>query len=235
MINWIILVIGMGLLVYLGFRATKIASSEDEAGFLLGGRSFGPFVAAGTLMATGFSGWGFVGSPGAAYEYGPTELLANFFFAPAILIAILFFSNFMRKRALELGSLTLPEYIAQQHGAKEGWARALQGLAGLVTVLMMLTFIIAQVKALGSISSQWLGISIDLGALIMIAIIIAYTAAGGLAAVAWTDVAMVLGMSFAAVVIMIQIFSDTTLSNMIATLKTIDPQLVNPDGAQPYG
>jgi len=233
--NYIILVVGMGLLVYLGFKANKIAGSEDEAGFLLGGRSFGPFVAAGTLMATGFSGWGFVGSPGAAYAYGPTELLANFFFAPAILIAILFFSNFMRRRALKLGSLTLPEYIAQQHGATEGWTRVLQGLAGLITVLMMLTFIIGQVKALGSIASEWLNLPFNVGAFLMIIIIIAYTTAGGLAAVAWTDVVMVMGMAFAAIVIMFQIFGDTDMSDMIKTLGAMDPELVNPEGAQPYG
>ena len=55
--NWIIMACGMLLLVYLGIRANKIASSDDEAGFLLGGRSLGPFVMAGTIMATGFSGW----------------------------------------------------------------------------------------------------------------------------------------------------------------------------------
>jgi sodium/pantothenate symporter len=233
--NWIILIVGMGLLVFLGFKANKIASSEDEAGFLLGGRSFGPVVAAGTLMATGFSGWGFVGSPGAAYAFGPTELLANFFFAPAILIAILFFSNFMRRRALKLGSLTLPEYIAQQHAANEGWSRVLQGLAGLITVVMMLTFIIGQVKALGSVASEWLHLPFNIGAFLMIVIIIAYTTAGGLAAVAWTDVVMVVGMAFAALVIMFQIFSDTSMGDMIAKLGAIDPELVNPKGAQPYG
>ena len=233
--NWIILTLGMLLLVYLGFRANRIASDKDEAGFLLGGRSFGPLVAAGTLMATGFSGWGFVGAPGSAYEFGPTELLANFFFAPAILIAILFFSNLMRKRAYTLGSLTLPEFIAHQHNFSDGWSRTLQGLGGLVTVLMMITFIIAQIKALGSISAQWLDIPVDIGALLMIAIIIAYTAAGGLAAVAWTDVIMVFGMSAAAVIMMVQIFGDTTMGAMIAQLKAIDPELVNPSGAIPYG
>ena len=117
--NWIIMTCGMLLLVYLGIRANKIASSDDEAGFLLGGRSFGPFVMAGTIMATGFSGWGFVGAPGVVYEFGFTELLANFFFSLSITAAILFFGNFLRSRAGEIGSLTLPEYIRQRHQVSE--------------------------------------------------------------------------------------------------------------------
>ncbi len=233
--NWFILALGMLLLIYLGFRAKKIASSEDEAGFLLGGRSFGPLVAAGTLMATGFSGWGFVGSPGAAYEYGFTEILANFFFAPAILIAILFFSNHMRKRAMGLGSLTLPEYIAHQHNFSPGWSRTLQGLGGIVTVLMMITLMIGQVRALGSITGQWLGIPEEYAAIMMVAIIIIYTATGGLAAVAWTDLIMVFGMSFAAIIVVTQIFGDTSLANIVSQLKAIDPELVNPPSGTPYG
>lgn len=186
-------------------------------------------------MATGFSGWGFVGSPGAAYEYGFTELLANFFFAPAILIAILFFSNHMRKRASSLGSLTLPEYIAHQHDFSEGWNRSLQGLGGVVTVLMMITLMIGQVKALGSITGQWLGIPEEFAAIMMIAIIIIYTATGGLAAVAWTDLIMVFGMSIAAVILVVQIFGDTSLANMVAQLKSINPELTNPSSGVPYG
>ena len=58
-------------------------SGDDEKAFLLGSNEMGPFVAAGTLMATGYSGWGFIGSPGTAYAYGTIEVLANFFFAPA--------------------------------------------------------------------------------------------------------------------------------------------------------
>jgi sodium/pantothenate symporter len=233
--NWLLLSAGLALLIYLGFRASRIASSDDEAGYLLGGRSFGPLVAAGTLMATGFSGWGFVGSPGSAYEYGFTELLANFFFAPAILIAILFFSSHMRRRALTLGSLTLPEYIAHQHNAGPVWARSLQGLGGLITVLMMMTFIIAQIKALGSITGQWLGLSENVAALIMISVIILYTATGGLAAVAWTDLVMLFGMCIAALLVVVQIFGDTSLGAMVADLKAIDPELVNPSAALPYG
>ncbi|PIE74236.1 MAG: hypothetical protein CSA19_00775 [Deltaproteobacteria bacterium] len=69
MINWLILAISVVGLIYLGGRAGRRVSDKDESDFLVAGRSLGPFVLAGTIIATGFSGWGFIGSPGAAYQY----------------------------------------------------------------------------------------------------------------------------------------------------------------------
>ncbi|MEA1928604.1 MAG: sodium:solute symporter family protein [Candidatus Auribacterota bacterium] len=237
--NWIIMIIGMGLLVYLGIKANQIASSDDEAGFLLGGRSFGPFVAAGTIMATGFSGWCFVGAPGVVYNYGFTELLANFFFALSITAAILFFGSYLRRRAGEVGSLTLPEYIRQRHEAAdshgETLGRVVQGLAAIINIVLMIVFIVAQTKALGLVCSGWLGISFTMAAVLMLVIIIAYTATGGLAAVAWTDVIMVIGMTIGCIVIMFQIFGDISLGQMVAKMNEIDPELINPTSGRPYG
>ena len=90
-------------------------SGDDEKAFLLGSNEMGPFVAAGTLMATGYSGWGFIGSPGTAYAYGTIEILANFLFAPAITFGALFFAGFMRKQGERFGALTVPEYLANTH------------------------------------------------------------------------------------------------------------------------
>lgn len=235
--NWIIMIIGMGLLVYLGIKANQIASSDDEAGFLLGGRGFGPFVAAGTIMATGFSGWCFVGCPGVVYSFGFTELLANFFFAISITAAILFFGNHLRRRAGKLGSLTLPEYIRQRHQTpgNESLGRVVQGLAAIINIVLMIVFIVAQTKALGLVCSHWLGISFITASLLMLVIIIAYTATGGLAAVAWTDVIMVIGMSIGCIVIMFQIFGDISLGQLVAKMNEIDPELVNPTSGRPYG
>lgn len=235
--NWIIMSAGMILLVYLGIRANKIASSDDEAGFLLGGRSLGPFVMAGTIMATGFSGWGFVGAPGVVYEFGFTELLANFFFSLSITAAILFFGNYLRSRAGAIGSLTLPEYIRQRHqtSATDPLGPLVQGLAAVINIVLMIVFMVAQTKALGLICSNWLGLSFNVAALMMLVIIITYTALGGLAAVAWTDTIMALGMSLGCVFILFQIFGDISLGNLVTTMNEINPELVNPSSGRPYG
>lgn len=79
--NWGLLLSTFGLLIYLGYLSSKAMQKGDEGGFLLAGRSLGAFVGAGTIVATGFSGWGFMGSPGVAYRFGAIEVLGNFFFA----------------------------------------------------------------------------------------------------------------------------------------------------------
>ena len=212
-----------------------VKASKDEGGFLLAGRSIGPFVGAGTIVATGFSGWGFMGSPGAAYAYGTTELLGNFFFGFSMVISILFIAKFLYKRARKLGSLTIPEFLANVHEGTETEKRIVQALASVITVILLSVYMVGQVKALGLLGGTWLGISLEAAALIMVAIIVMYTCLGGLAAVAWTDTLMVAGMSVSAIVICIQIFSDISLMDMIARLREIAPEIIDPPTAEPYG
>ncbi len=128
MLNWGLMIVTFAVMIGIGAMSSRKVSDSDEGGFLLAGRTLGPFVGASTIVATGFSGWGFMGSPGVTYEYGAIEVLGNFFFAPAMMIAVLFFANSMRKRALKMGSNTIPEYIAQIHGGGDG-GRLLQGVA----------------------------------------------------------------------------------------------------------
>lgn len=69
----------------------------------------------------------------------------------------------------------------------------------------------------------------------MVVVIIIYTVLGGLTAVAWTDTLMLMGMLMAAVIICIQIFSDTSVTQLISDLEAIKPALVNPETSDPYG
>ncbi|WP_146592278.1 sodium:solute symporter family protein [Puniceibacterium confluentis] len=235
-INWLIMAASFVVLIWLGWKSstTVHANNDDESGFLVAGRSLGPFVGASTIVATGYSGWGFMGSPGVAYQYGAVELLGNFMFAPAMVIAVLFFARFLARRASVLGSNTIPEYAAQLHGTGN-MARLVQGVAALVTIVLLLVFLTSQIKAVGILAAGWLDLPQAWGATLMIAIIILYTMLGGLTAVAWTDTLMLMGMMIAAAIICVQVFSDIPLNEMIAQLKAIDPVLVNPETSDPYG
>ena len=74
-------------MIGIGALSARKVRDSDEGGFLLAGRTLGPFVGARTIVATGFSGWGFMGSPGVAYEYGAIKVLGNFFFAPPFMLS----------------------------------------------------------------------------------------------------------------------------------------------------
>ena len=234
--NWLIMAASFAVLIWLGWKSSKTVhvDNDNESGFLLAGRSLSPFVGAATIVATGYSGWGFMGSPGVAYEFGAIELLGNFMFAPAMVIAVLFFAKYLAKRAETLGSKTIPEYAAQIHGTG-GIARVVQAVAALVTIALLLVFLTSQIKAVGILAAGWLDLPQAWGATLMIVIIILYTMLGGLQAVAWTDTLMLMGMMIAAVIICIQVFSDIPLAQMIADLKAVEPALVNPETSAPYG
>ena len=72
--NWIILIISSIALISIGYWSQLKIKENASEGFLLGAKSIGAFVGAGTLMATGYSGWGFIGSPGTTYAYGAIEI-----------------------------------------------------------------------------------------------------------------------------------------------------------------
>ena len=236
-INWMILLAAIALLIVLASKASKVMSADEESGFLVAGRSLGPFVMAGTVVATGFSGWGFMGSPGAAYQYGTIELLGNFFFAPAMVVAVLFFAVYLRNRAMKMGSSTIPEFIVNLHCNDRNSisARTLRIVTSLGMIIFLTVFLTAQIRALGMLGSSWLGISPLLASALLLVIITIYTMAGGLLAVAWTDTFMVIGMATAAIYIVVQVFTDIPLADMMTQLNAIDPNLVNPESSNPYG
>lgn len=234
-LKWTLLLGSFAIMISIGLISSRVNKGNEEEGFLLAGRSLGPFVGAGTIVATGYSGWGFMGSPGVAYEYGTVEVLGNFFFAPAMVIAVLYFAKFLRSKAGELGSCTIPEYVAQVHGTSEGSTRLVKGVAALISVVLLMVFMVGQIKAVGLLASSWLDISLTQGSVLILAVIIIYTMLGGLTAVAWTDTLMTMGMVIAALFIMAHVFNDVSITELVSRLNEISPQLTNPETSTPYG
>ncbi len=236
--NWIIFILAsivlIGVGVYSNNKIKKQAANSGE-GFLLGGKQIGAFVGAGTLMATGYSGWGFIGSPGTAYAYGTIEILANFFFAPAIVFGTLMFANFMRKNAKESGGLTVPEYMAVTHRGTKNQRRLVHFFAGLATFVFLSVYMIGQVRAVGLVASQWLGIPEVYASALLMLVVAIFTMQGGLLAVAITDTLMCIGMLIAAVIVFGVIIRDVSLVELFTSLGKVDTQLLNPSSSEPYG
>ena len=236
--RWIIFFVASAIMIGVGAwtnHRIKRAREGEDARFLLGGHEMGAFVAAGTLMATGYSGWGFIGSPGTTYAYGLIEVFANFFFAPAITFGSLFFANFMRKQGEKCGSLTVPEYLARTHRGPDGLRRLVHFLAGLATFVFLAVYIVGQVRAVGLVASEWLGISAETSAVIFMAVIVVFTMQGGLLAVAITDTIMCIGMLIASVIVFAVILRDVPLGELIARVGEVKPEFVNPTTSVPYG
>lgn len=232
--NWLLLAGSAAVLIGLSLYSMRMAGDKDEAGFLVANNSLGPFVAAATLIATGYSGFVFIGSPGVAYQYGSLELFSNSFYTPAFLMATLFFANYLRRKASSFGSQTMPEYIAHSHsgGATGRW---LQGVVAIIILMLLGVFLISQIKAIGLLVANWLDVTPTTGAFLITLLVIGYTMFGGLRAVAWTDAAMAIGMVFGSCVIAYVVFIQIGAGDLIAKLDAIDPKLANPTSGAPYG
>ena len=236
--NWIIFIVSSIVLIGVGAWShfkIKGQSSKGSEGFLLGGKQIGAFVGAGTLIATGYSGWGFIGSPGTAYAYGAIEVLSNFFFAPAIVFGTLVFANFMRKNASKSGGLTVPEYLATTHRGTENEKRMVHFFAGLATFIFLSVYMIGQIRAVGFIASEWLQIPEIYASLIVMLVVAIFTIQGGLLAVAVTDTVMCIGMLIASLVVFGVILQNVSFGEMISAIGKINPELINPTTSTPYG
>lgn len=236
--NWIIFVLFSLVILSVGYFSKRFLAQKkanQEEGFLLGGKTIGEFVGAGTIIATGYSGWGFIGSPGSAYQFGTIEVLANFLFAPAITFGTLFFANFMRKRAQASGGMTIPEYIANSHQGEDLTRKLVQSIAGLTTFIFLSIYMVGQIRAIGFVGAKWLGVNEMVMAIAFILIITIFTIQGGFLAVALTDTIMCMGMILATLVISFVIFKDISLPEMVTSLGQIDPKLINPTSSAPYG
>lgn len=237
MANWIIFIVASCVLIGVGYFSGKSIQQDevDGEGFLLGAKSIGPFIGAGTLMATGYSGWGFIGSPGTAYAFGTIELLANFFFAPAITFGTLWFASYMRKNAESMGGLTVPEYLSKIHRGTEAEKRRVHLLAGFATLMFLTVYVVGQIRAVGLVASKWLGISETLAAIILLIVVVIFTMEGGLLAVAITDTIMCVGMLISAVIVVVVIKQDISLLELVNKLGEMDQGLINPTTSNPYG
>lgn len=239
-LNWITFIIAaVGLIIVGGLSGAKAkkASSADDTGegFLLGAKQIGAVVGAGTLMATGYSGWGFIGSPGTAYAYGTIEVLANFFFAPGIVFGTLFFASFMRKQSGKYGGMTVPEYLAVTHSGSHKLKRVVQFTAGLATFIFLSVYIIGQIRAVGLVGAEWLGVSEVFASTILMLIIVIFTMQGGLLAVAVTDAIMCAGMLIGATYITVVIAQNISFSELFAAVGKVAPEFLNPTTSIPYG
>lgn len=173
--------------------------------------------------------------PGTAYAYGTIEVLANFMFAPAIVLGSMMFANFMRKKAELNGGLTVPEYIAATHIGSEKEKRIVHGVAAVATFIFLSVYMIGQIKAVGLVAAEWLNVSEVVAAILLMLVVTIFTMQGGLLAVAVTDTIMCVGMLIASVIVYVVITKDISITELITQVGQIKPELTNPVSSAPYG
>lgn len=234
--NWSIFIITCLLMVFVGFwSGRKVKGADTDEGYLLGGKQIGPFVGAAALVATGYSGWGFIGAPGTAYAYGTIELLANFLYAPAICFGTLWFANYLRKQAGDRGGLTIPEYLSRVHRGTDKEKRAVHFLAGIATLVFLTVYVVGQIRALGYTGSVWLNISEQLASILLMLVVLFIAVQGGRLGIAASNTIMCVGMLIAAAIVLYVIRADMSIGELFQRVAEIEPGMMNPQTSAPYG
>ena len=177
------------LIIYLGILAALAIWSRREthtlSGFYLAGKKLPFWVVAFSTNATGESGWLLLGLSGMGYLVGAQ---AYWVVVGEILgIAASWWLVSRRLKALgdESDAITVPDVLTAKFEDK---ANLIRIIAVLIIVIMVTTYVTAQMVATGKAFSSFLGMEYATGVVVGSVFIIGYTFVGGYKAVSYTDV-----------------------------------------------
>ena len=175
---YFLLMLGIGLYAYR-------ASSEDSAGYLLGGRQLGPAVTALSAGASDMSGWMVMGLPGALYLTGLSNLWIGIGLVVGAYLNYLIVAPRLRVFTELAGdSITLPEFFENRF---EDNSRMLRIISSVVIIVFFTVYTSSGLVGGGKLFESSLGGSYHAGVYITAGVVVVYTLFGGFLAVSRTD------------------------------------------------
>ena len=177
------------LIVYLGILAALAIWSRREthtlSGFYLADKKLPYWVVAFSTNATGESGWLLLGLSGMGYAVGAQAYWVVVGEIVGIALSWGLISRRLKRLGDETQSITVPDVLAAKFADK--W-HLIRGVAVLIIVLMVTTYVTAQMVSSGKAFSSFLGMKYETGVVVGAIFIIGYTFVGGYKAVSYTDV-----------------------------------------------
>ena len=217
------------LVVYLGILAGLAIWSRREtrtlSGFYLAGKKLPFWVVAFSTNATGESGWLLLGLSGMGYLVGAQAYWVVVGQMIGIGASWWLMSRRLKKLGDETDSITVPDVLAAKFTDK--W-HLLRGAAVLIIVIMVTTYVTAQMVATGKAFSEFLGMHYETGVIVGSVIIIAYTFVGGYKAVSYTDVVQGILMLVGLIAVpTAAIIASGGLQGVTESLQQQDPALLD--------
>jgi len=213
------------VMLLIGLYAYK-KSTSDVAGYMLGGRSLSPSVAALSAGASDMSGWMLMGLPGAMYISG----LSSIWIAIGLVLGA--FVNYLvvapRLRTyteIANDSITLPDFFENRFNDK---SRLLRIVSSVVIVVFFTLYTSSGIVAGGKLFESSFGLNYEIGLYVTAGVVVAYTLFGGFLAVSLTDFVQGCIMFVALVLVPIVAVSEVGgIAEMQSTIETINPELLN--------
>ncbi len=179
----VVLVLYQGLLIGIGYWASKRVKNEDD--YFLGGRQLGPIVAALSYSASASSAWSLLGMSGAAYTLGLSSVWVALGSITGALIAWLYVAPRLVKYSHENNIVTIGDFLGLR--VESQWKKRIVSLSAIVILISFAFYVAAQFQGAGNTFSSTFNISMDSSIMLGAFIIMVYTFMGGFWAVSVTD------------------------------------------------
>jgi sodium/proline symporter len=217
------------LIVYLGILAALAIWSRREthtlAGFYLADKKLPYWVVAFSTNATGESGWLLLGLSGMGYAVGVQAYWIVVGEIVGIALSWGLISRRLKKLGDETDSITVPDVLAAKFADK--W-HLIRGAAVLIIVVMVTTYVTAQMVSSGKAFSSFLGMDYRTGVIVGAIFIIGYTFVGGYKAVSYTDVVQGVLMLLGLIAVPVAaIIASGGWGNVEESLAQQDPALLD--------
>ncbi len=219
MTEYIVLAVYLVGMISIGIYWSK--KSKDSESYLLGGRKIGSILTALTLQTTSMSGYMFMGGPAQAYKEGYFTLFYAVGDGGGAIFNVGILGKRMRRLSYYLGCLSPIEYLEKRYPGA-----ATRAIAGVIAIVFVYGYVLAQFLAAGKTMSSLLHIPLPAAIIVGAGVIVFYTFAGGYLAVAWTDFIQGIIMVASMVVIFAMAMSEIGgLTSLNETLTSMDSTL----------
>jgi len=216
---YFIVMLGIGLYAYK-------KSTGDVSGYMLGGRSLSPSVAALSAGASDMSGWMLMGLPGAMYLSGISSLWIAFGLIIGAFLNYLIVAPRLRTYTeVANDSITLPDFFENRFKDNSHMLRV---VSSLVIVVFFTLYTSSGLVAGGKLFESSFGLNYEVGLYVTAGVVVSYTLFGGFLAVSLTDFVQGCIMFVALVLVPIVTINEIGgLDEMHTSINAINPALLD--------
>ncbi|MGY3716132.1 sodium/proline symporter PutP [Sutcliffiella cohnii] len=201
-------------------------STNDLAGYMLGGRKLGPGVTALSAGASDMSGWMLMGLPGALYASGISSMWIAIGLTIGAYVNYLIVAPRLRSYTfIANDSITIPDFFENRFGDQ---TRILRIVSAIVIIIFFTLYTSSGLVAGGTLFKTAFKMDYSVGLFVTALVVVAYTFIGGFLAVSLTD--FVQGTIMFIALILVPIVALTSVggtATTIDTIQSIDPNLMN--------
>lgn len=200
-------------LIVIGVHFWRVKDRDSMEDYILGGRSFGPYVSAMSAQASDMSGWLLMGLPGSIVLAGLGQAWIGIGLLIGSYTSWLFVAKRLRKHSvISKNSLTMPEFFSNRFGDHKGYLRI---VCAVVILFFFTIYVGSGFQSCGIVLDMLLDNSgFEIGILVGGAVIILYTFLGGYKALCWTDFFQAILMVVVIVLVPLIIIGDVGWDNI---------------------